>query len=88
MLEFFQGEEIVCVAVDTDGQDYIAGVAGAICDGNTNHRAVNLGIEVGNYLRQFNTNELHQQPGTLVKMRPTGTNIGDVHILLRNKYIK
>jgi glycerate 2-kinase len=69
----------------TDGQDALTGVAGAIVDRQTSSRLREAGFDP---IREVVTNNSYpglNQIGATVVTGPTGTNVNDVYIALRNE---
>ena len=72
----------VLVSIDSDGQDYIKGTAGAIIDSGTSTTVVEQDIDINKYIESNDTYHLHKKLGTLVEADSTGTNVGDLHVFL------
>lgn len=66
----------------TDGIDGPTEAAGAIVDATTKARAEQLGLDRGAYLDDNNSHAFFAALGDLVVTGPTGTNVGDLQILL------
>ena len=73
----------VLVSVGTDGVDGPTDAAGAIADSTTleRARAASLGLP-SRYLSDNNSYRFFESLGDLVKIGPSGTNVGDLQILL------
>ncbi len=71
-----EGCAIACLS--TDGRDYVEGVGGAVVDGETHRRGLELGLRIDDVLADNDTFAFHQRLGTLVEMQPTGTNVCDI----------
>ncbi len=71
------------VSVGTDGVDGPTDAAGAIVDSTTleRARAASLGLP-RRYLSDNNAYRFFESLGDLVKIGPSGTNVGDLQILL------
>ena len=68
-------------AVNTDGSDYLKGIAGAIVDDNSLIRARNKKIDVAEYLKEYNSYVLMNKIGnSLIVTGNTGTNVGDIAV--------
>ena len=75
--------DFVLLAAGTDGRDGDSEDAGAIVDGETVTRAADAGIEIGEALRSADSGPLLEATGDLLHTGPTGTNVGDVVLALR-----
>jgi glycerate 2-kinase len=77
------GTDVVCASLGTDGIDGPTDAAGGMTDTTTLDRARALGLEdCGAYLRNNDSYAFLREVGDLVITGPTGTNVGDVQILL------
>ena len=72
----------VCASVGTDGIDGPTDAAGAISDPTTMARADARGLDAARALREHDSYPFFQTLGDLVMTGPTGTNVGDLQILL------
>jgi glycerate-2-kinase len=69
------------VAMNTDGSDYLKGIAGAIIDNNSLISARDKKINVEMYLKKYNSYNLMKSIGnSLVITGATGTNVGDIAV--------
>jgi glycerate 2-kinase len=67
----------------TDGSDYLADIAGAMVDDRSLHQAREMGINVEQYIGNFDSNSLFNKLGrSLIITGPTGTNVSDVILYL------
>ena len=73
------------LAADTDGIDGTSDVAGAIVVPDTLERAVRLGLEPQTMLDNNDAYTFFAELGDLVKTGPTGTNVNDIRIILRQQ---
>ncbi|MDP3996391.1 MAG: DUF4147 domain-containing protein [bacterium] len=73
----------VFASLDSDGQDYIKGIGGAIIDNQTARKAIFENISPGSFLDKSDSYYIHDKLGTLIRMESTGTNVGDIHIYLQ-----
>lgn len=81
--ELLAGEEDVLFAsVGTDGIDGPTGAAGGVVTGFTYFEARALGLPVDEVLKRNDAHTLLAALGDLIEWGPTGTNVGDLHILL------
>lgn len=69
-------------SVGTDGIDGPTDAAGAVVDATTERRAREAGLSVESALEQNDAYPFFARLGDLVMWGPTGTNVGDVHVLL------
>jgi glycerate 2-kinase len=66
----------------TDGIDGPTDAAGAIVDGTTLQRASRAGLRIEAALESNGAYDFFQPLGDLIVWGPTGTNVGDLHVLL------
>jgi hydroxypyruvate reductase len=76
------GDEMVAASVGTDGIDGPTDAAGAIVDSTTIARARERGLDPSSYLDDNNAYAFFNILGDLIQTGPTGTNVGDLQILL------
>jgi glycerate 2-kinase len=70
-------------SIGTDGVDGPTDAAGAIADATTLRRARQAGLsDPAEYFEQNNTYELFSRLGDLIHTGPTGTNVGDLQVVL------
>ena len=72
----------VLASVGTDGVDGPTDAAGAIVDSTTEDRAREAGLSIESALERNDAHPLLDRLGDLVRWGPTGTNVGDLHVLL------
>jgi hydroxypyruvate reductase len=73
----------VVASVGTDGVDGPTDAAGAIADTTTIRRMREAGLgDPEHYFKDNNTYELFSQLGDLIHTGPTGTNVGDLQVVL------
>ena len=80
-LEAF-GAAVVAASVGTDGVDGPTDAAGAIVDATTLIRAKAAGLDPARYLIDNNSYNFFNQLDDLIRTGPTGTNVGDVQVIL------
>ena len=73
----------VILSAGTDGVDGNSPAAGAIADETTIKRAQNLGLDAADYLARSDSYSFFEQLNDLIVTGPTGTNVRDVRILIR-----
>ena len=73
---------IVLGSAGTDGIDGPTDAAGAIVDATTLERARCHGLEVDAFLARNDAYRFFEPIGDLIRWGPTGTNVGDLHVLL------
>ena len=74
-------DNIVLCAVDTDGTDGPTDNAGGLVDSSSIEKANESGIDIKDYLRQFNSAEALTKMGDLVYTGHTGTNVNDLRVI-------
>ena len=73
----------VAASVGSDGIDFISGVGGALADNKTYAESKKMNLNVGNFLKDNNSFVLHKKLNTLILMKPTNTNVGDINVYLQ-----
>ena len=76
-------ERLTILAAGTDGTDGPTEDAGAIVDAGTIERAELAGVDVERAFREFDSGAALEASGDLVHTGPTGTNVGDILIGLK-----
>ena len=77
------GADAVLASVGTDGVDGPTDAAGAVVDSATRRRARNLGLAApAAYLAENDAYRCFDRLGDLVRTGPTGTNVGDLQVVL------
>jgi glycerate 2-kinase len=77
-----EGIVAVLASAGTDGIDGPTDAAGGIVDTTTARRARDAGVDIGEALRRNDAYPALSALGDLVTWGPTGTNVGDLHVLL------
>ena len=77
------GEKLLVLAAGTDGTDGPTQDAGAIVDANTVERATIAGCDFERAWREFDSGTALEASEDLVHTGPTGTNVGDILIGLK-----
>lgn len=72
----------VFASIGTDGVDGPTDAAGALCTEKTIHNAVSAGLEPQQFLENNDSYNFFDRVGGLIKTGPTGTNVGDLMILV------
>lgn len=80
-----RGSAAMLASVGTDGIDGPTDAAGAIVDPTTSARARSKGVSVAAALAENGAYDFFAALGDLVVWGPTGTNTGDLHVLLMNR---
>jgi hydroxypyruvate reductase/glycerate 2-kinase len=80
----YEDDTFTLLCAGTDGIDGNSSAAGAIIDAETLEKAENLKLSAAGYLLQNDANSFFKQTGDLIETGPTGTNVMDVTILIRN----
>ena len=73
---------VALLAAGSDGRDGRSSAAGAFADGGTLSRARRLGLDPREALRRHATHAFFARLGDLLITGPTGTNVGDVQVML------
>jgi hydroxypyruvate reductase len=73
---------VVLGSAGTDGIDGPTDAAGAVVDQTTAARARAMGLDAGDALNRNDAYRFFASLGDLILWGPTGTNVGDVHVLL------
>jgi glycerate 2-kinase len=76
------GRAAVLASAGTDGMDGPTDAAGALVDSSTLDRAARLGLDGAAALADNDAYPFFEALGDLIVWGPTGTNVGDVHVLL------
>ncbi|MCS7132589.1 MAG: DUF4147 domain-containing protein [Aigarchaeota archaeon] len=71
------------LSIGTDGVDGVSEAAGAIVDSETWGDAVRMGLNPVDFLRNNDSNTFFNKIGGAIYTGPTGTNVGDLVILLK-----
>jgi hydroxypyruvate reductase len=74
-------ENVMLVALATDGDDGPTDAAGAVVTGESAQRAESLGLDAADYLSRNDAYPFFEQLGDLLKTGPTGTNVNDLIFL-------
>ncbi len=75
-------DAVVLASAGTDGADGPTDAAGAVVDSTTLSRARSLGLDIASTLEANDSYHFFEALGDLIKWGPTGTNVGDVQLLL------
>ena len=75
-------QNVVILSAGTDGTDGPTNVAGAICDGETIHRATDLGLDPQVSLANNDSYHFFEKLDDLLITGPTNTNVMDLHFIL------
>jgi len=73
------------LAISSDGCDYLNGVHGALITNKHIEKIYSESINIDYYINNFNTNELHDKIGSLIKGPMTGTNVNDFYLFYFEK---
>ena len=79
---FMHGYRGIALATGTDGLDGNSGAAGGIFDTQAMEEAGRRGLFIENFLEQSSSYSLLSELGTAILTGYTGTNVGDLYILL------
>ncbi len=75
-------ENVMLIALATDGDDGPTDAAGAVVTGESAQRAESLGLDAADYLSRNDAYPFFQALGDLLKPGPTGTNVNDLIFLI------
>jgi hydroxypyruvate reductase len=76
------GRASLLASAGTDGIDGPTDAAGGLVDSSTLERASRLGLDPSSSLERNDAYHFFEPLGDLIVWGPTGTNVGDVHVLL------
>jgi hydroxypyruvate reductase len=76
------GRASLLASAGTDGIDGPTDAAGGLVDSSTLDRALRLGLDLSSSLERNDAYHFFAPLGDLIAWGPTGTNVGDVHVLL------
>ncbi len=74
-------QNVLLIALATDGDDGPTDAAGAVVTGESAHRAKSLGLDVADHLSGNDAYPFFDALGDLLKTGPTGTNVNDLIFL-------
>jgi glycerate 2-kinase len=74
-------ENVMLVALATDGDDGPTDAAGAVATGESARRAAAMGLDAADHLSRNDAYPFFQELGDLIKCGPTGTNVNDLIFL-------
>jgi glycerate-2-kinase len=85
LAEAFRAGEVAVIAASagTDGIDGPTDAAGALVDPQTLDRAALAGLDPAGTFARNDTYSFFERLGDLIVWGPTGTNVGDLHVLLK-----
>lgn len=76
------GGDVAAICAGTDGVDGPTDAAGACVDATTLNRAAAAGLDHERYLNNNDSYAFFDRLGTLIRTGPTGTNVGDIQIVV------
>ena len=76
------GGDAILASVGTDGVDGPTDAAGAIADATTLERAARANLHAAHFLDDNNSYAFFDALGDLIRTGPTGTNVGDLQVIL------
>jgi len=74
-------ENVILIALATDGDDGPTDAAGAVVTGESARRAESLGLDAAGHLSRNDAYPFFEALGDLLKTGPTGTNVNDLNFL-------
>ncbi len=82
---FNLAENWALACISSDGRDYLSGIGGAVVDNDTLSQAAGKGLDLNAHIENFDTYNLFDKlKNSLIKMDGTGTNVGDIGVLVIN----
>ena len=75
-------QDVVLIALATDGEDGPTDAAGAVVTGESAWRAESLGIDAADHLSRNDAHPFFDALGDLIRTGPTGTNVNDLIFLV------
>ena len=81
-LEIAGKKGITLLSAGSDGTDGPTDAAGAIVNGDTVHKAKNLGLDPERFLENNDSYNFFKKTGGLFITGPTGTNVMDIQIIV------
>ena len=75
-------QNVMLIALATDGEDGPTDAAGAVATGESARRAESLGVDAAGHLSRNDAYPFFDALGDLIKTGPTGTNVNDLIFLL------
>ncbi len=75
-------ENVMLIALATDGDDGPTDAAGAVVTGESARRADDLGLDAADHLSRNDAYPFFMKLGDLIKCGPTGTNVNDLIFLI------
>lgn len=75
-------KNVFILSGSTDGTDGPTDATGAFCDGNTINRAEKKGLNAEEFLKNNDSYHFFKKIKGLLKTKPTGTNVMDIHLIL------
>ena len=79
-----RGKDIIFLSAGTDGTDGPTNDAGGIVDGETEDKGFLLGLDIDTFLNNADAGSYLNSTDSLVTTGPTGTNVMDLIIALKN----
>jgi glycerate 2-kinase len=79
------GPEVALASAGTDGIDGPTIAAGAVADGGTLARALAAGLDPDTFLAANDSHTFFDTLGDVLVTGPTGTNVGDIQVVLLNR---
>ena len=83
-IELAGRNDLILLALDTDGVDGTVAVAGAFADGTAVRRGGSLGLQAPAFLKRNDAYTFLDAIGDTVITGPTGTNVGDLVLVYRH----
>ena len=77
-------DDEIFISFASDGMDN-SDAAGAIVDKNTIEKVEKLGLDINDYANRFDSYNFFLKTGDMIMTGPTGANVSDLMLLLKNK---
>lgn len=74
--------QFLAISVDSDGIDGITDVSGAWIDNETLPKAISIGLDAEEYLKENDSYNFFNSTGKLIKLGITQTNVSDIRIFI------
>ncbi|HKZ44839.1 MAG TPA: DUF4147 domain-containing protein [Anaerolineales bacterium] len=80
-IELADKENVMLIAMATDGEEGLTNASGAVATGETLQRGNKLGMDAARFLEDNDSYPYFETLGDLIKCGPSGTNVNDLYLL-------